>query len=175
MGRLRLLPDLCLYDAVARILRSLRERFVSLGYTDEGVREALATSPASENTERLADLWAEGYERRRKSTEIGSAAEALVQEGKAAEGLERYRELAARVQDPDLKPRLEERVRALEQFFVKDREVAAYNHAIELARKQDLAGASAALTALLASCTTPDLCAKARELLGEVEARRVRP
>jgi SAM-dependent methyltransferase len=60
-------------------LRSLRERFVSLGYTDEGVREALATSPASENTERLADLWAEGYERRRKSTEIGSAAEALVQ------------------------------------------------------------------------------------------------
>jgi tetratricopeptide (TPR) repeat protein len=75
----------------------------------------------------------------------------------------------AKVEDAELRARVEERLRQVEAFVLEQRRVDRYNEAVALANQRKYREARQVLGALLEGCGAEPICASARELAGRLD------
>jgi tetratricopeptide (TPR) repeat protein len=89
---------------------------------------------------------------------------ALVKEQKLDEAAARLRQLSASTSDPVARQQMDDQAKQLETDAASNREIAAYNDAVQLYNDRDLRGAQKIIDALVATATDPRVVADATKL-----------
>lgn len=91
--------------------------------------------------------------------------------GDLAGAIAAFTTAAAKTQQPQAKAYFEEQIASLERSKLQAETVDAFNAAVEMVNSGKLSAAKEALRALLVDCKMPEICARAEELVAEIERR----
>jgi tetratricopeptide (TPR) repeat protein len=97
------------------------------------------------------------------------ATDRAMDEGRWDEAAAPLAEVLAKVEDAELRARVEERLRQVEAFALERRRVDRYNEAVALANQGKVREARQALGQLLEGCGEEPVCVAARELAGRLD------